>query len=67
MLCMKLKQLKQKIQFRYNSVFTSHRSISQASKKYMMKLFFFILFLGISISLARPPNSPYEGMVPLFI
>ena len=32
----------------------------------MMKLFFFILYLGISISLACPPNSPYEGMAPLF-
>ena len=32
----------------------------------MMKLFFFILYLGISISLACPPNSPYEGMVPFF-
>ena len=44
----------------------SHPSISQTSKKYMMKLFFFILFLGISISVACPPNSPYEGMVPFF-
>ena len=31
-----------------------------------MKLFFFILYLGVSLSLACPPNSPYEGMAPLF-